>query len=104
MLLELEGHEVYRAADGREACALAEQVRPEVMFLDIGMPHLDGLGVARSVRSASWGRDTYLVALTGWGQESDREQSRKAGFDCHLTKPVEYDKLNAIIAGVGVQT
>ena len=97
MLLELDGHEVYRAADGREACALAEQVRPEVMFLDIGMPHLDGLDVARHVRAAPWGKEVRLVALTGWGQESDRKHSREAGFDCHLTKPVEYEKLNAII-------
>jgi CheY-like chemotaxis protein len=104
MLLELEGHEVYRAADGREACSLAERVRPEVMFLDIGMPHLDGLEVARNVRGTHWGRKTCLVALTGWGQQSDRERSKEAGFDCHLTKPVDYEKINSIIARVGLET
>lgn len=74
-----------------------------MMLLDIGMPHIDGLDVARNVRATPWGREICLVALTGWGQESDREHSREAGFDCHLTKPVEYEKLSAIIARLRVE-
>ncbi len=88
-LLSLDGHEVYRARDGAEALEVAQRQRPEVALLDIGMPRADGYEVARRIRSEPWGRRMTLVALTGWGQESDRRRSEEAGFDVHLTKPVD---------------
>jgi CheY-like chemotaxis protein len=89
LMLRLEGHEVHCASDGEEALALADQRRPEIVVLDVGMPKLDGCEVARRIRAESWGRDAVLVALTGWGQEVDRRRSREAGFDMHLVKPVD---------------
>src|SRR5690606_30502021 len=80
-LLEMEGHEVHTAKDGLQAVALAEQVRPDIASLDIGMPGLDGHGAARRIRAQPWGADVLLVALTGWGQAHDQEEARRAGFD-----------------------
>jgi signal transduction histidine kinase len=98
-LLSLDGHEVYRARDGAEALEVAEQQRPEVALLDIGMPRADGYEVARRIRGAPWGRGITLVALTGWGQESDRRRSEEAGFDIHLTKPVDPKVVSDLLAG-----
>jgi signal transduction histidine kinase len=89
LMLRLEGHEVHCASDGEEALALADQRRPEIVVLDVGMPKLDGCEVARRIRAESWGRQAVLVALTGWGQDADRKRSREAGFDLHLVKPVD---------------
>ena len=97
-LLTLNGHEVYRAQDGELALRAAEQHLPEVALLDIGMPRLDGYEVARQIRSHAWGQQMLLVALTGWGQESDRVRSQAAGFDCHLTKPVDHNRLGQLLA------
>jgi len=98
MLLQLEGHTVHVATDGEEACRLAEAVRPKVAFIDLGMPRRDGLQACRWIREHAWGRDMRLVAVTGWGQASDFEQTRLAGFDLHLVKPVEP---GAILAAMG---
>ena len=98
-LLSLDGHEVYRARDGAEALEVAEQQRPEVALLDIGMPRADGYEVARRIRCEPWGRGITLVALTGWGQESDRRRSEEAGFDIHLTKPVDPKVVSDLLAG-----
>jgi signal transduction histidine kinase len=92
-LLELGGHDVVTASNGALALECAERHRPEVMLLDIGMPLLDGYEVARRIRVQPWGRQITLVALTGWGQDSDRRRSREAGFDTHLVKPLDMDKL-----------
>jgi CheY-like chemotaxis protein len=89
LMLRLEGHEVHCASDGEEALAIADQRRPEIVVLDVGMPKLDGCEVARRIRAESWGREAVLVALTGWGQDADRKRSREAGFDMHLVKPVD---------------
>jgi signal transduction histidine kinase len=89
LMLRMEGHEVYCASDGEEALALADERRPEIVVLDVGMPKLDGCEVARRIRAESWGRGAVLVALTGWGQDVDRVRSREAGFDMHLVKPVD---------------
>jgi CheY-like chemotaxis protein len=86
-LLELNGHDTRVANDGDEAVRAAHEFRPDVVFLDIGMPGKDGYEVARELRASPETRDTVLVALTGWGAKDDRARSREAGFDHHLTKP-----------------
>jgi CheY-like chemotaxis protein len=97
-LLQLSGHEVYAAPNGAAALEFAEQHRPEVALLDIGMPKLDGYEVAKRIRAQDWGQRITLVALTGWGQDSDRRRSQEAGFDSHLVKPLDLDKLTDLLA------
>jgi two-component system CheB/CheR fusion protein len=87
--IELIGHEVRAASNGREALRVAEEFRPELIFLDIAMPGLDGYETARQIRARPWGGDVVLVALTGYGQGGDKERACAAGFDHHLTKPGE---------------
>jgi signal transduction histidine kinase/ActR/RegA family two-component response regulator len=99
-LLQLSGHEVFTAPNGAAALETAEQQRPEVALLDIGMPKLDGYEVARRIRAQPWGQRITLVALTGWGQDSDRRRSQEAGFDSHLVKPLDLDKLTDLLAGL----
>jgi DNA-binding response OmpR family regulator len=98
MLLQIDGHDVRVAHGGSAALALAQAFRPEVALLDLGMPDLSGYEVAHALRREPWGKDIYLIALTGWGQEADRRRSRDAGFDCHLTKPADPDELRAVLA------
>jgi CheY-like chemotaxis protein len=99
-LLSLNGHEVYKAEDGTDALERAERYRPDVALLDIGMPRANGYEVARHIRGQPWGRGMVLIALTGWGQESDRRRSHEAGFDSHLTKPVDPLVLDELLAKV----
>jgi CheY-like chemotaxis protein len=89
MVLEHDGYLVHVAHDGASAYEISTRVRPAAAFLDIGMPGLDGYALARKLRRESWGRDILLVATTGWGQEEDRQRALAAGFDEHLTKPVD---------------
>ena len=98
MLLNLAGHEVRVAHGGRAAVAIAQTFRPEIAILDIGMPDLNGYEVARELRRQSWGAGIYLVAVSGWGGESDRQRAMQAGFDRHLTKPVDPGSLEAVLA------
>jgi CheY-like chemotaxis protein len=102
-LLELGGHEVFSAANGALALESAERNLPEVALLDIGMPKLDGYEVARRIRAQPWGRGITLVALTGWGQDSDRRRSGEAGFDSHLVKPLDLDKLTELLGRLPVR-
>ena len=97
-LLQLSGHEVYTATNGGTALQSAERHQPEVALLDIGMPQLDGYQVAQRIREQPWGQRITLVALTGWGQDSDRRRSREAGFDSHLVKPLDLDTLTDLLA------
>jgi len=97
-VLELGGHEVFSAANGSLALESAERHLPEVALLDIGMPLLDGYEVARRIRAQAWGKRITLVALTGWGQDSDRRRSQEAGFDSHLVKPLDLEKLTQLLA------
>jgi len=99
-VLELGGHEVFSAANGSLALESAERHLPEVALLDIGMPLLDGYEVARRIRAQAWGKRITLVALTGWGQDTDRRRSQEAGFDSHLVKPLDLDKLTQLLAGL----
>jgi CheY-like chemotaxis protein len=92
------GNEVEVAFDGLEAIEAAQQFRPDVMLLDIGMPKLNGYETARRIRQQPWGKHMVLVALTGWGQEEDRKRTREAGFDLHLVKPVDHSQLAAFLA------
>src|SRR4030095_2703094 len=97
VMLELKGHDVRGAHDGGEAVSLAASFNPEIAFLDIGMPRMDGYEAARRIR-ARLGEQVILVALTGWGQDDDKRRSRESGFDQHLTKPPEPDLLDRVIA------
>ena len=97
-LLALNGHEVHRAQDGAGALQAAMRQRPEVIFLDIGMPQMDGYEVARRIRAQEWGKGMLLIAVTGWGQESDRQRSFASGFDFHLVKPVDLETLNQLLS------
>jgi CheY-like chemotaxis protein len=96
-LLETYGYQVTTAADGLSALRAIELEQPDVAFVDIGLPELDGYGVARHVRQKKGIDQTYLVALTGYGQPADRKRARDAGFDDHLTKPVKMDELLRIL-------
>ena len=102
-VLRLRGHEVFSAPNGAIALETAVRHMPEVALLDIGMPLLDGYEVARRIRAQDWGKAVTLVALTGWGQESDRRRSQEAGFDTHLVKPLDLDKLAALLAQLPAQ-
>ena len=99
VLLELSGHEVRVAHLGQTALSLAQTFRPDVALLDIGMPDLSGYEVARALRREPWATDLQLIALTGWGQDDDRRSAMAAGFDHHLTKPIDPDQLGRLIAG-----
>ncbi len=96
-ILRLEGHEVHLAFDGNEAFERYQQLRPEVVLLDIGMPGLRGDQVARKIRAEPTTFPVQLIAITGWGQPSDRENAFEAGFDVHLTKPVDIARLIAVV-------
>jgi CheY-like chemotaxis protein len=100
MLLEMSGHEVQLAHDGTQALAMAAEKRPDVALLDIGMPGMDGYEVAMNIRKAPWGPNITLIAITGWGQEDNKRLARNAGFDHHLTKPMDSSVLEAILTTV----
>ena len=98
MILEACGYVTQVAHGGKEALAAAQDFRPQVAFLDIGMPGMDGYDTARAMRRLEGLEDMTLVALTGWGAESDRRKSNEAGFDQHLTKPVQLDVVQDLLA------
>jgi signal transduction histidine kinase len=97
MLLRMSGHEVMVAHDGHQALAIAAIERPGVVLLDIGLPGMDGYEVCRRVRQQGLA-DAQIIAMTGYGQERDRERSREAGFDTHTVKPVEIQELMQLLA------
>jgi PAS domain S-box-containing protein len=98
LLLRLHGHEVSTAADGPGAVDEFLRSKPEVVFLDLGLPGMSGYDVARRLRAMPEGRDVRLVAVTGYGTEADRERTRAAGFDLHLAKPVDPHAVEALLA------
>lgn len=97
-LLRRLGHEVRAVYDGEAALVATEEFQPHVVLLDIGLPKLSGYDVARRLRTQPAGSQALLVALTGYGQESDRQEAFDAGFDEHLVKPVGLDKLQEVLA------
>lgn len=104
LLIEHMGHDVRTASDGAPAVTLAATFQPDVVVLDLGMPHLDGYEACRRIRAQAGGATMVLVALTGWGQDDDRRRSRDAGFDHHLVKPVSSDALDALLRSVAPLT
>jgi CheY-like chemotaxis protein len=93
----MEGHDVVVVHDGTAALAAFNAEPPEVALLDIGMPKLDGYEVARQVRAGSLGRAVTLIAVTGWGKDSDKARALAAGFNHHFTKPVEPERLSELL-------
>jgi CheY-like chemotaxis protein len=99
LLLRKMGNEVVTAYDGEEAVAAAAAFAPDLVFMDIGLPKLDGYAAACRIRQAAGARPVVLVAVTGWGQDEHRRRAREAGFDVHLVKPVQPAALARILAG-----
>ena len=96
-LLRMEGHEVLTVHDGRAATQAFAAFNPEVALLDIEMPEINGYEVARSVREGSHSHTAILVAITGWGKESDKARALAAGFDHHFTKPIDAEALMKVL-------
>ncbi|HEY6862554.1 MAG TPA: response regulator [Burkholderiales bacterium] len=97
IILEMSGHNVRKAHNGPDALRTAAEYRPDVVLMDIGMPGMSGHEVAQRMRETPAMRDVVLIAMTGYGRQVDREQSRAAGFDHHLVKPLDFDKLNEVL-------
>ncbi len=100
MMLRLGGHEVHAVHDGQEAVDATAWFRPDLALLDIGMPKLNGLQAAHLIREQPWGRQVVLAAITGWGQDEDKRKATEAGFDRHLTKPVDPAALDKLLASL----
>ena len=96
-LLELEGHEVRTVYSGEEAIDVLSLYGPDVILLDLGLPGMSGLDVARRIRATPATQDVTMIAITGWGQPQDREKTAEAGFDFHFTKPVDVGQLHQAI-------
>jgi PAS domain S-box-containing protein len=99
-LLSINGHETCLAHDGLDAVKQAERFLPDVVFLDIGMPALDGHETAKLIRQQPWGKGMVLIALTGWGQSEDRRRSKDAGFNHHLVKPADPAVVETLLASL----
>ena len=99
ILLTMQGHEVETRADGASGMAAVTTYRPDIILLDIGLPDMDGYEVARQLRESGASEGMTLIAVTGYGSPADRIRSAEAGFDHHLTKPVEADELIRLLAG-----
>lgn len=99
-VVRMLGHEVSRASDGQQGIEVAADFKPDVILMDLGMPKMNGLDAARHIRKQPWGKNTLLVALTGWGQDDDRRRTKDAGFDHHLVKPAEPAELRNLFANL----
>jgi CheY-like chemotaxis protein len=100
MMLSIMGHETRTAHDGESAVTTAESFLPEVVLLDIGLPKMNGYEVAQRIREKPWGVSMFLIAVTGWGQDEDRERSSEVGLNLHMVKPVEPSALEKLLAGL----
>lgn len=97
LMFRRSGVDVRTAYSGADALAIAAEFRPEAVLLDIGMPGMSGYEVARQIRAAEWGSQTVLIAVSGWSQEGDKQQAQAAGFDHHISKPVDFGKLLKVL-------
>jgi DNA-binding response OmpR family regulator len=100
LFLSLQGHDVQTAFDGVQAIEKADQFRPNVIVIDIGLPVVDGHDAGRRIRQFAWAQRATLIALSGWGHDEDQQKSRAAGFDHHLVKPVNLTVLSEILASI----
>jgi CheY-like chemotaxis protein len=100
LVLEDMRHQVRVARNGLEAVDIARAFAPNLIFMDVGMPEMDGLEATRRIRSESHGEAPVIVALTGWGQAHDRDRTRDAGADCHVVKPISAEELVQIIESI----
>ena len=103
ILLRASGHDVFTANDGLLAVQVANEQHPDVVLLDIGLPGLNGYEVAKRIRKQKGGNEIVLIALTGYGQDTDRELSAQAGFNHHLVKPARLDQVKEILAAAAEQ-
>jgi two-component system, sensor histidine kinase len=101
-LLEMWGHRVEEAADGKRGLERVVASRPEIALIDLGLPGLDGYNVAKAIRAAAGGDRIRLIAVTGYGQPADRDRARDAGFDAYVVKPVDEEELLRLLENVGV--
>jgi DNA-binding response OmpR family regulator len=99
MLLDLDGYEVSVASCGAEALRLFQEREPSVVLLDIGLPDMSGYDVARHIRELPGGDTVTIMAITGWGSERDRALAQESGCDLHITKPVNFDRLERLLQG-----
>ncbi len=99
MLLDLDGYEVSIANCGKDALTRFSEIKPSVILLDIGLPDMSGYDVARQIRAMPEGRNVTIMAVTGWGSEQDQALARSAGCDLHITKPVNFDRLERLLKG-----
>jgi CheY-like chemotaxis protein len=99
LMLQRQGYEISAAANGTQGLAKALEERPDLILLDVMMPDMDGYEVARNIRAQS--EKPVLIAMTGYGQPEDRRKSKEAGFDYHLTKPVDPARLQDLLAKIG---
>lgn len=98
MLLAMEGHNVFVARNGLEALELADKIRPEIIFLDIGMPKLNGFDTCKMIRTCPWAEASIVVAVTGWATDADRIRSKYSGFNHHFAKPIEPTQVRHILS------
>ncbi|GAA4452639.1 hypothetical protein GCM10023189_16340 [Nibrella saemangeumensis] len=98
MLLKIKGHDVYERYSGADGIAATESLQPDVVVLDISMPEMDGYQTCRLIRQQPWGKNLYLIALSGYSYEDDRLRSGEAGFDAHLVKPVDLEELIRLVS------
>jgi CheY-like chemotaxis protein len=104
LLLRIQGHLVETAHDGQTAVELAERFQPDAILLDLGMPGMNGYDVCGQIRVQPWGRAILMVAQTGWGQAQDRARTREAGFDAHLTKPIDPEAIQEMLVTLKVHS
>jgi signal transduction histidine kinase len=103
MLLQMDGCEVRTVYDGSQAIAAAQEFKPQLLLLDLGMPGTSGYDVCHSIRQLDWGVNVCIVALTGWGQDDDRRRTRNAGFDHHLVKPAAPEEITGILSSLNLR-
>lgn len=103
-VLQLLGHDAWGAMNGADGVNLVEEKRPDVAFVDVAMPGMNGFDVATQIRRRSWGHSMILIALTGWGRDEDQDLCRDAGFDHVALKPVDLDYLQVLLERVAAYT